>query len=325
MTRRELLTYCMAGCLAPAVVGVGRLAVAQQPQTPGRARLNTPAAQPGGQPQQPADATPRVQRPGTELQMPKELEDLLIIWEQKSAKVNRLRGQIFRYKYDTVYSVETRARGAFFYQAPDMGRIDFAPGDLKEASGMKDKNKQPFVVQADGKQKWVCTGKQVFVIDDDKQLYGKIDIPVQQQGKNIINGPLPFLFGMKAAQAKTRYHLNLGSMHYPQGARLKQKDGRELVFPPQVHVVAVPKLEVDAREWSRAEVLLDASTFIPTAIKLFNPQGTMETVYKFPPSDMKVNERLWLDNPFNERPPASYTLDFDSRAEAEDTEPAQTK
>ena len=53
-------------------------------------------------------------------------------------------------------------------------------------------------------QRWICTGKQIFIIHDDTKIYDKIDIPAQQQGKNIMNGPLPFLFGLKAEQAKAR-------------------------------------------------------------------------------------------------------------------------
>jgi TIGR03009 family protein len=342
MTRRVLLTCCVAGCLAAAPFETSRPVSAQQAQEPGRARLQNAAppqgkTQPQGRvPQQPAagqapagqapnGAAARQQRPNTELRIPKELDELLIIWEQQSSKITRLRGQIFRYKYDSVYSVETRAAGAFWYESPDMGRIDFSPGDLTKPSDMKGLNDTPFVVQADGKQKWICTGKQVFIIDDDKHLFDKIDIPAQQQGKNIINGPLPFLFGLKAEQAKQRYYLSLGAMHWPQGRKVKLKDGTEQTFAPQVHVVAVPKLEVDKREWSRAEVLLDGKTFIPTAIKLFNPQGTMETVYKLPPRGMKVNEAIWVNNPFNDRPPAGYTLGFDSRAANEETEPAPKK
>jgi TIGR03009 family protein len=341
MTRRVLLTCCVAGCLAAALVVISRPAAAQQPQAPGRANVKTapapqPKAQPGAAQQrpttvpqpnaaapQPNGAAPREQRPPTELKMPQELEDLLVIWEQQSSKINRLRGTIFRYTYDSVYTVEKRAAGEFWYQSPDMGRIDFGPGNLTNPPPRPGPgpNKTPYVVQAEKQQKWICTGKQVFVIHDEDKLFDKVDIPVQQQGKNIINGPLPFLFGMKAEQAKQRYHLNLGERHWPQGRRLK--DGT--VQEPQIHIVAIPKLEQDAKEWSRAEVQLDGKTFIPTAIKLFNPQGTMETVYVLPKSTMKVNEGIWLKNPFNDRPPAYYTPFVDNRAANEEMRPAKKK
>lgn len=347
MIRRVLLTCCVAGCLAAAPLMMSRLASAQQGQEPGRARLQNTAPPQGKAPPQgrvpqqaptgqvPSGQTPagqapdgaaaRQQRPTTELRIPKELEELLVIWEQQSSKITRLHGTIIRFTYDSVYTAEKRAAGEFWYQSPDMGRIDFGPGNLTVPPPRPGPDGTPYKVQADGKQRWICTGKQVFIIHDDQKLFDKIDIPAQQQGKNIINGPLPFLFGLKAEQAKQRYYLSLGAMHWPQGRKIKQKDGRVQEDSPQVHVVAVPKLEVDKREWSRAEVLLDGKTFIPTAIKLFNPQGTMETVYKLPSNRMKVNETFWIDNPFNDRPPGNYTLGFDSRAANEETEPAPKK
>lgn len=269
-----------------------------------------------------------MQRPQVEFKISKELEDLLVVWEQQSSKVNRLRGDIRRFTYDSVFSVEKRAVGVFWYQNPDLGRIDFGSVKVPDPGinpDKKDANGKPYTIESDVPQRWICTGKQIFIIHDDKKLYDKIDIPAQQQGKNIINGPLPFLFGLKAEQAKTRYMLSLGDKHFPQGKVEKLANGKTRQWPPQVHIVAVPKLEVDAREWSRAEVMLDASTFIPMAIKLFNPQGTMETVYLLAPSGIKVNEAIWVNNPFNDGPPANYTIGFDSRAANEEAEAAKKK
>jgi hypothetical protein len=81
-------------------------------------------------------------------------------------------------------------------------------------------------------------------------------------------------------------------------------------------VVAVPKLQIDQQEWSRAEVMLNIR-FLPTAIRLLAPNGTTETVYVFDAEKLEDNDLLpWLPNPFSDRPPRNYTLGQDSRAEA---------
>lgn len=328
MTRRELLTCCTAGCLA---VGLALTASAQQPQAPGRARIQAPANQPPKTPPQTKQplkngVTPtagtqeppqRQQRPAPEFKISKELEDLLVVWERESAKIKRLRGPLVKYVYDEVYSVEKRADGQFWFEAPDRGRIDFEPSKLTDPSTKKNANGVPFTIAVEDHQRWICTGKQIFLIHDDQKLYDTVEIPVHQQGKNIINGPLPFLFGLKADQAKQRYHLTTGSMHWPQGKVEKDKDGRKVQYPPQIHIVAAPKLEVDAKEWCRAEVLL-TKDFLPTAIRLINPQETAETVYRFIPSKMSANERVWFNDPFNDRPPAEYIRGFEKRATNDD-------
>lgn len=202
-----------------------------------------------------------------------------------------------------------------------MGRIDFSPAKIPDPPVNPDKkaaNGAPYTIEAERRQRWICTGKEIFIIHDDDKIFDSVEIPVNQQGKNIMNGPLPFLFGMKADQAKQRYHLSPGSMHWPYGKVEKQKDGKEIKLPPQIHVVALPKLEVDAREWCRAEVLMDGR-FLPIAIRLINPTQKIETVYRFRPNDMKPNEKFWVNNPFNDRPPTAYTRGFESRATTDET------
>jgi hypothetical protein len=62
-------------------------------------------------------------------------------------------------------------------------------------------------------------------------------------------------------------------------------------------VMALPLREQDSREWSRAEVLLDARTFLPISIRTFDPAGTSENVYSF--SSVEANKSSWFDNPFS--------------------------
>ena len=305
MIRRQFCLWCVRAGLAGGVAAIPASATAQQSQAPARANVRTaPATQPGGQQQQ----QPRVQRPEANLvqqQLPKELEDLLVRWELESSKVNRLNGAVECIKYDKVYFAETRAQGEFWYQSPDKGRIDFGPTANSNPSEKRGPNGETYTVQQDGRMRWICDGQTIYIIDDDKKLADVGQIPAHQQGKNIVNSPLPFIFGLKAEQAKQRYHLALGSMHWPDG-RVKLKNGQIRKVKPQIHIVAAPRYQVDAVEWRRAEVLLDPVEFVPTAIRLFSPQNNLETVYAF--RNAKKNGLWLLDNPFNDKPPSHYTI-----------------
>ena len=323
MTRREMLNTCLSGCVSGSLLLTTGLLSAQQP---GRATLQPRSgAGPRGtstaqaQPEQ----APRIERPpagNMEPPLSKELEDLLVQWEEQSGKIQRLQGEFIRYVYDTVYLAETRAAGRFYYEQPDKGRMDFQPTELPDPPRQA-ANKRPYTLQTEVKQRWICTGTEIFVIDDDKELYDLILIPAHQQGRNIINGPLPFLFGMKAEQAKARYYLNLGEKHWPQGKVVVNEQGKEVRLAPQLHIIAAPKLEQDQKEWRRAEVLL-THQFLPRAIRLINTTGSKETAYIFfPGNKMTVNQRLWwLGNyPFNDKPPAHYHKASENRASDEET------
>jgi hypothetical protein len=129
MTRREMLNSCLPVCLSGSLMLAGGLLSAQQS---GRATLQPRggAAQRGlSTAQQPPEQAPRVERPppgNMEAPLSEELEQLLIQWEQESAKIDRLEGEFIRYVYDMVYLAETRAAGRVFYVKPQKGRKDFA-------------------------------------------------------------------------------------------------------------------------------------------------------------------------------------------------------
>lgn len=260
MTRRRLLTYILAG-FASAVLGIWNQfasLVLGQNRAPGKARLQRP--KPNGL---------RVQK------LPKELEQILKNWEVASGKIKTLQGKHRRYIYDAVFEVEKRASGVFYYEAPDKGRIDISkvkiqPGAVSKRKG---KNGRPFKLESDDPVRWVCDGKQILQIDDVAKTVQDFPIPLKDRGKNMMQGPLPFLFGMPAKQAKLRYSLKL----------LKNT-------PTEVWLDVKPRWKKDAANWQQAKVILQKATYLPSAVQLIDPAGNSETVYTF--SDLKRNVKL---------------------------------
>jgi TIGR03009 family protein len=239
------------------------------------------------------------------LQMPKELDNILSDWERHTAELKKLQGDFSMYKYDTVFETETRADGTFWYQKPDKGRMDLHKPDPKTVlrnaanqpvSGKKNLQDDPYKFKEKSPETWVCTGEVIRKFDhgsedNAEKTYSEVVIPEKFQGEEIRNSPLPFLFGLKKEEAKRRYVLNLGDMHNTVPKGLKS---------PIIHIVAHPLEERDAREWSRAEILLHSDTFLPHAIRTFDPADSGETVYSFKRIDSSPN---WLlDNPFTVNP-----------------------
>ena len=212
------------------------------------------------------------------------LEKVLKDWEQNTSLFKKLVGEFRVFKYDPIFEVEKRAKGKFAHEAPDKGSYERLPADIPEGtiSGKLGKDKQPYELRADEPERWVCTGKEVFKINDKERTYEKFQIPPEAQGQNIIDGPLPFLFGMKADQAKKRYKM-----------KLKKKAENE------IWLEVIPRRAEDAGNWQRAIVIIDAERFVPNAVKLFDPTGA-ETVHLF--SNVEINPtrgwRIWAADPF---------------------------
>ncbi|WP_417384593.1 hypothetical protein [Gimesia sp.] len=211
--------------------------------------------------QQPAaNQAPEVQ------QLPAALEQILENWERESAKIQKLEGNHIRREYDDVFQVEKQSEGKFYYEHPDKGRIDIAGKKIPEgAKSDKPNNKGGFYALKPGNdERWICDGKRIFSIDENEKKYEVYPIPLERRGTNIMEGPLPFLFGMPANVAKQRYFLKL------------------LVnTPDQIIIAAKPRRRLDSQNYREAKIKLDPKTYLPAAVQLIHPSGNQSTVYIF--------------------------------------------
>lgn len=270
LSRRSFACLSIGTLLNASLLGVP--ALAQQPQgqlTPQAGLPARPAPQP--------------------MQVSVQMEKVLQAWEQKSANIKTLQGVHERFVYQPSVGIEKRARGSYFFKAPDQGRIDIEPveitkdspsvavgkgGEMLNTSKVGMDGKPLRVISAE-KETWVADGAQVLGLNESlgEKIYSRVEIPVQMRGDNVADGPLPFLFGVSADKMKARYRLQFGGLN-----NLDSSKG-----PVQIHVVAFPTRQVDARNWQRAEVILEPRWFFPKAIMLKDgtDASATETVYVF--------------------------------------------
>lgn len=243
----------------------------QSPQSQSTLRQGPSTAPPRRRPTSTVteDEDPREQRPRDpavlEVQrLTPELEAVLDSWEEKTSQIAKLKGNFVKTSYDNVFEVQKLARGEFMYEAPDKGYYTFQGYNPKNIKAKHNDRGVPFKLEADIDEKWYCTGEEIYQLNVTDRTYDRVDIPKENRGKNIIDGPLPFLFGMKKDQAVRRYTLELVNADQRQ-IRLKVK----------------PKLQHDLMNYSEAEIILDARTYLPYAVKLLDPPGTKTTVHMF--------------------------------------------
>ncbi|MFN0196502.1 MAG: PASTA domain-containing protein [Planctomycetaceae bacterium] len=204
-----------------------------------------------------------------------ELETFLMMWEKQTSNIKSLEGVHHRFTYDATWEIEKRAKGNFYYVAPDRGRIDLKSVKIPKGTVSKKKGTdgKPYRVEGDMPEMWISNGKVIIEVNEIDKTYSKFPLPEDMQGKNIMDGPLPFLFGMPADVAKKRYHLEL----------LPAPD------KGQILVKAKPLWKADAANYSEATVLLNEETYLPIAVKLVHPGGNEETVYRF--DNIQINKK----------------------------------
>jgi hypothetical protein len=119
-----------------------------------------------------------------------------------------------------------------------------------------------------------------------------VDIPPEHRGENIIDGPLPFLFGMKAEQAKRRYTFEL----------LPPK----VTYPEAILLGVTPRLQKDSSNWCEAQVIINRETYLPIAVRLVAPGRNSETTHHF--RGLTVNGKASLMEFFGKRDPFNPDL-----------------
>lgn len=223
-----------------------------------------------------------------------ELEQILADWEVHSSQIKKLTGNFERHKYDHTFKVEFSAHGKFAYEAPDRGAYEFEGTKVAAdaLSRKQDENKEPYSLKSDQPEHWVCTGDAVLLINHKDRNFTKVDIPPEHRGENIIDGPLPFLFGMKAEQAKRRYDFKV----LPPSKK----------YPDEILLGVTPRLQKDSSNWCEAQVIIDRETYLPIAVRLVAPGGNSETIHHF--RGLTVNGKASLMEFFGKRDPFNPDL-----------------
>jgi len=231
-----------SGLLAAWAVG-GTLAFGQAAKAPagGRQQPAAPAAAAQGQA---APANPGI-----------DVETLLRKWEEQSSKLKTLDVKITRTdtipEFDEVEYFEGRA----IFKNPNLAFINFKK--IKQDANGKPVKKAENVWDSVDDERIICTGTEVWQFKSDTGQIFIYPLEKDQAAKAIEEGPLPFLFNMKAEEAKQRYTIET----------VKTKDAKSY------GVRIRPKLDVDRESFSQAMVQLDSSFILPIRIILFSPNG----------------------------------------------------
>lgn len=195
------------------------------------------------------------------------LDRVLQAWEQRSSNVKTFECDFTRWEYDPVFGDADKPKhtdtGHIKYAAPDKGR---------------------FEVEGDRAEKWICNGKSIFEYNHTKKQLIEYKLPPHMQGKAIANSPLPFIFGAKADELRRRYFMRVVTPADVKG---------------QIWLEAYPKLQQDAANFKRTELILTGKDMTPHALQIYLPNGKNRTVYQF--SNIVINNplRFFKGDPFH--------------------------
>jgi TIGR03009 family protein len=247
------------------------------------ARSSDRGPQPSLGQQQPRQDSPRGTVPGQNPPAPPfqlspkeqaDLDNILDAWEKKNGAIKTFKADFDRRQYDPVFFPKQPGQlerpkqtslGEIKYVAPDKGLLRETEGStwsLNPTSRQLENKKLGAL------EHWACDGKTLYKVDYQQRTVEEITIPAELQGKGITQGPMPFVFGAKAAELKARYYI-----------RPDTPEGRSGEYWLEIR----PKFMRDAENYSKVEIILDANTMFPNAIEILGTNGTDRDVYILKP------------------------------------------
>jgi TIGR03009 family protein len=173
---------------------------------------------------------------------PQRLNDLLGGWEQKTKGMRDLECEFQRISRDRIFKTEVIDYGKASAIKPYRGRLDL----------MNEKGNPT--------QIFIYTGKKIHQYDFEKKEETIHILPDTEAGTGqSMPGPLGFVYGMSAAEAKARFDFKLIS---------DSKGGGKYA---EIH--ATPRTQIDQQEFKLAQLVIDKQTFLPKELRVIETNG----------------------------------------------------
>jgi TIGR03009 family protein len=183
------------------------------------------------------------------------LDQYLLRWEQEMMRVQSLAATLKRTEKDPTINQQRLYEGYAQYM-----KVGSGPSALNMAMLQMSPPGKP----NDIAEKFVCTGTYLYQFVPSTKVIRYYELPKPQQGNVADDNFLSFLFGMKAAEAKKRYILELA--------------GEDQWY---VHIKVQPRFQTDKADFTAAQIALYKDSFLPAQLWFKQVDGS-EVTWQIP-------------------------------------------
>jgi len=225
------------------------------------------------------------------------LDRLLAAWEGRNAAVTTWSCTFYKWEYNAWSPADASGERLAFSESS--GEIKYANPDkglfrVKESKQWNGQTRRYEAKTGEAGEHWVCNGTSIYEFRHTERQLRETKLPPEMQGKAISDGPLPFVFGAKADTLKKRYVMRL-------------------ITPPgvtdQIWLEALPRMQADAANFLKVELILQARDLMPFAMQIFKPGGQDRDVYQFDPRTSLIDKGLDMIRDFSKPvTPLGYTF-----------------
>ncbi|MFM8436100.1 MAG: TIGR03009 domain-containing protein [Planctomycetia bacterium] len=225
------------------------------------------------------------------------LDRLLAAWEGRNAAVTTWSCTFYKWEYNAWSPADASGERLAFSESS--GEIKYANPDkglfrVKESKQWNGQTRRYEAKVGEAGEHWVCNGTSIYEFRHSERQLRETRLPPEMQGKAISDGPLPFVFGAKADTLKKRYAMRI-------------------ITPPgvadQIWLEALPRMQADAANFSKVELILQARDLMPFAMQIYKPGGQDRDVYQFDPRTSLIDKGLDMIRDFSKPvTPLGYTF-----------------
>ena len=215
------------------------------------------------------------------------LDRLLAAWEGRNAAVTTWSCTFYKWEYNAWSPADASGERLAFSESS--GEIKYANPDkglfrVKESKQWNGQTRRYEAKTGEAGEHWVCNGTSIYEFRHTERQLRETKLPPEMQGKAISDGPLPFVFGAKADTLKKRYAMRL-------------------ITPPgvmdQIWLEALPRMQADAANFSKVELILQARDLMPFAMQIYKPGGQDRDVFQFDPRTSLIDKGLDMIRDFS--------------------------
>ncbi|MGA2257827.1 MAG: hypothetical protein ABSG53_24455 [Thermoguttaceae bacterium] len=213
------------------------------------------------------------------------VDSVLAKWEEASQKCKTLDAKLTVWRYDQVFDRDhqpTITQGRFYYEAPNLGRYETrktAKAAANDWSSVSEaiiwNGKEMLWIEGDTRhcRRFSTAKLQSLLSEPEKNDFGWWRVFARAFARRF-QGPKqfqPLLIGIPASEVRERFYVTI-----------TERGG-------VLYLRALPKRSVDAADYSRIDVILNAKTYMTVATEIISPSGRERMVVQL--NDPQVNRR----------------------------------
>lgn len=195
----------------------------------------------------------------------RKMAEVMRAWEAKSATIKSL--YIEFQQTDTIEGEKSYQKGWAMIKAPNLAVYSVSKSDPTFEEDVK-------------LRRLVCTGDEYWQYEHAAKEIIVQTLTEEEKERVIQDGPVPFLFNFRAAEAARKYRMYL---------RKEQGD--------YYYIEVIPLDQEDRESFSQAFLQLNKTTFLPELIYLVDPNDTDRKQFKLTtvqPNSPKVDDRFFV-------------------------------